>query len=774
VTSILGILKDKTSFRKPIRSGGSALIQLSRTDTKITALAEERSSGKKYAGGFATSLADILISTDSSLDDLDFIAVSSCCEPLGEVLHGLPDLGPAQLVPVGHHESHATLAFLGSGYDEALVVVSDGGGDVLDQYEECDYRWWLHPREQLTFWHGSRHSGLTLLDRDFGGPLETGFGEFYRSVSYFLGWHGSRHASKVMALAAYGHRSHHWPEVFQFGADGHLRSTLLNNPDDPIGMIATMGSDFGLDLGEPRRPHAEILEVHRNLATYTQAELERAMVVRLKALLAQTGLRRICLSGGVALNVVANGALQKKLRVPIYVTPAPADDGQPLGNALSVWWRNMPEFGALRKFRITRSSDAQLGPPRALTSATVSGALVKHGMADCAVFEYSSSALTVAKVLAAGSLVCVFQDRSEYGPRALGSRSILGDPRLKDGRARFNQVKGRDWFMPFAPSVAADIGLAWFSAAPIDSPFMSFANDINPEHLERIRAVSANDGTGRVQTVSPDDKFIADVVREFHTQTEVPMVLNTSFNKGGHPIVESVDDAFASFADMPINIMAFGRFLIVKSLSPDLISADVMPSQFPIDAVIVNDGQKEVLELSKLTSRECIRKVQERTGLIVFVRSELPLYRDFLDRLRRGKKRSTIRYRKGAVEIPSFNQLPLYETPDYGVGDRSKPTALVEITNIRYQIFGELTERDAVTDGFSSLAEMRRELTEIYKDLRDDEWVTIYSIELKEDYLAGAGAQPDASLAREPRRARAHAASMMSRQARRRRIARGG
>ena len=735
VISIAGILKGETSFGKNIRTGGAAYIELKDDASRIIALAEERSTGLKYAGGFQSSLRDVLLSANSSLEQLDFIGVSSCCEPLQDVLKGLPDLGPACLVAIGHHESHATLAFHGSGYEDALVVVSDGGGDILDAYDDGDRRWCLHHREQLTYWHGSRSHGLELLHRDFAEPLETGFGEFYRAVSYFLGWHGSRHASKVMALAAYGKRPYNWPNVFELDEDGTLHSVLENNPDDPIGMIVKLGVEFGLDLGEPRRPNSEILEIHRNLAAYTQSELERAMVARLTNLVTETGFQRICLSGGVALNVVANGVMQKKLRIPIYVAPAPSDDGQPLGNALAVWRKNMPDLGGLKKFKISNSSEAQLGPKRNMSSATVSSALSKHSLDWCAVFEYSSSAPVVARVLAAGSMICVFQDRSECGPRALGSRSILGDPRLEDGRALFNQMKERDWFMPFAPSVGSEIGEVWFSA-PIESPFMSFAIDFAPTQLERVRAVSSNDGTGRVQSVcAEENSFIANVVREFHSITDVPMVLNTSFNKGGQPVVETVDDAFSSFAEMPINIMAFGRFLIVKSLSPELIGAKVMPKQFPIDGAIVRDGERYDLALSKLTSRECIRTVQERTGLVVFIRSELPLYAGFLERLREGKKRSTIRYRKGAVELPSFKRLPLYETADYGVGDRSSPTAIVEISGIRYQIFGELTEEDAIVDGFTSLAEMRHELTEIYKDLRDDEWVTIYSIELKEDYL---------------------------------------
>jgi len=731
MTLIAGIIKGRTSFNKTIRSGGAALLEIGPEESRITALAEERATRTKYASGFQASLPEVLASVDASVEDLDLVAVSSCCEPQKCAAQGLPDFGSAGIITVGHHESHATLSFLGSGYDEALVVVSDGGGDVLDDY--CGNKWWLHPREQFTFWRGHRSSGLELLGRDFAEPCETGFGEFYRAISYFLGWHGSRYASKVMALAAYGQRPADWPSIFEIDSEGSLRCAVENHPDDPISMVVQLGAKFGLDLGEPRRPNAEILEVHRNLAAFTQSELERGMIERVSYLLKKTGLRYVCLSGGVALNVVANGAMQKRLGVPLYVPPAPSDDGQPLGNALSVWWKTRSGIGNFRKFKICTSVEAELGPRRTLSSAMVSGGLLKHNLHQCAVFEYSSSAPVVARVLNAGSMACVFQERSEYGPRALGGRSILGDPRLKDGRALFNQLKGREWFMPFAPSVGSDIGETWFTRS-LDSPFMSFAVDFAPTGIEKARAVSSNDGTGRVQSISEDDQsFISDVVKGFYSISGVPMVLNTSFNKGGQPIVETVDDALISFGELPINILALGRFLIVKSLSPELIRAEVMPKQFPIDGTIVRDGERLELPLSKLTSRECIRTVQERTGLIVFIRSELPLFADFLERLRRGEKVTTIRYRKDAVEVPSFKYLPLFETPDYGVGDRSTPTATVEIRHFRYQVFGELTEHDAIADGFDSLEEMRRELKTIYKGLQDDEWVTIYSIGLKQD-----------------------------------------
>lgn len=734
----IGIFKAETVFGKRIRSGGAALVDATKSEPHIVALAEERVTGEKYAGGYSQALAAICQSEELAIDEVTAIGSSTCCEPIENSIVGLPDdLGftRGKLVPVGHHESHATMAFLGSGFDEALVVVSDGGGNVLDHHTGDE--WWGHPREQLSYYVGNRRTGLALLDCDFTEPYEVGFGEFYRAVSYFLGWPGSRHASKVMALAAYGSRPSTWPSAFG-SESGRLTSILKNEPQAPIDMIIDLGLRLGVDLGEPRAPGAEILEVHRNLAAYTQAQLEVEQTKRIRGLLRATGLKRVCLSGGIALNVVANGVIQEALKVPVYVASAPGDDGQALGNALSLWWKEARadcKSLPLKSFRLTSTSSASLGPTRKIDSAAVSAALGDSGHPDYTVFEYSSSAPVVAKALSRGATVCVFQERSEYGPRALGSRSILGDPRAEDGRALFNQLKNRDWFMPFAPAARFEddeVASIWFSA-PVASPFMSFAIKFSEDRRDLIRAVVSNDGTGRVQSIAREDpSFIAEVVREFENITAVPMVLNTSFNRGGRPIAETIDDALSTFVSLPINILALGRFLVVKLLSPDLIEADVMPSAFVVEGYIVKNGSRKALGLLNLNSRECIRVVQQSTGTVVFVRSEIPLFGPYLEWLREGRKVTTIRYRKGAVELPKMSELPLYETEDYGVGDRTTPTATVRIKSFRYQIFGELTESDAIRDGFQSLGHMREDLAKIYPKLSDNEWVTIYDIGLVE------------------------------------------
>jgi len=720
---ILGLTKGETTFGKQLRHGGSAIL----VDGEIVcALAEERVVGVKYASGFSASVDRVLRANELDLKDIHVIAVSTCCETERDALIGHEFAGDPRLVAVGHHQSHGAFAFSASGYDRALVVVIDGGGNVLS--DRADPNWWRQPREQHSYYLATRRRGLELVARDLSAPLEVGFGEMYRAFTYFLGWHSSRHASRLMALAAHGRRELFKTDMYEIAA-GQICSPIDNDPPRPVDMVLRLGDKLGIDFGEPRSPGEEILQIHRDVAAFVQDQLELTLLRRLRALKRTLHFDKLCLAGGVALNVLANGRLlREEICDEIYVPPAPADDGQCIGNAI-VAGMNGAAVPTVKP--ITTSSAAALGPRVTVDSSAVSDALHRAGKIRYTVFENPNIPATVAGFLAGGAAVIVFHGRSEFGPRALGQRSIFSDPRNREIRPLFNGIKGREWFMPFAPTVLGERVGEWFEHE-VSSPFMSFAVAVKEELRELIPAVVSTDGSARVQTVmSGEQSLIRDVIVQFEKLTGVPMVLNTSFNRGGMPIVETVDDAIATFADMAVNIMVLGRFIIVKNLSPQLAEMGILPAIYDINASVVQGQGRAELSLRGMPSRQIVRQVQQVTDAIVFVRHDFPLYGPYLEWLRAGRKVTTIRYRKGGVEVPKQAVLPLYETPDYRpVSDRKAPAASVRVHAIRYQRFGELTEEDAQRDGFNSLPEMLADFKHIYPKLREEDWVTIYRIRL--------------------------------------------
>lgn len=379
---------------------------------------------------------------------------------------------------------------------------------------------------------------------------------------------------------------------------------------------------------------------------------------------------------------------------------------------------------------ITKSADAFLGPSNEVDSKSVAYALADTGHKSYIVFETSDFSDLVAQMLASGAAVCIYQKRAEFGPRALGSRSILTDPRRPDAVSRLNTLKSRDWFMPFAPAVLQEQMTEWFTP-DVESPFMSFAVQATPQAVRELPAILNADYTSRVQTVGPDDATpLRGILLKFASYTKIPVLLNTSFNLGGEPIVETVPQAIESFSSMPINALGIGRFVVVKSLSPDL-------GDLPVSATIsdlemeVFKGHKSVPEIiPRMRPHGRMRKIQDLTGMVIFVRTELPLYGEYLNWVREGRKVTTIRLRKGAAEVPFSSVLPLFETSDFGPGDRSRPTEYVKISALRYHRWGDLSADDAARDGFKSFRDMRKALTEIYPHITDEDWVTVYDISL--------------------------------------------
>jgi carbamoyltransferase len=727
---ILGINKGCTLSGKQLKFGGAAIYD----DGRMVAVGEERVTGRKYAGGYEAALSELLRTGGWDLaKDFDHIAVSSCCESRAASLRGHELEGHEKLIGIQHHFSHAALAFFGSGYDRALVMVADGGGNTLGDSAEPSPQWWHEPREQCSYYLGEKNR-LTLIGRDFEQPFEVGFGEIYRAFTYFLGWHSSTHASKTMALAGHARRDGVRSELFDLD-HGRLAVPIQNDPDEPLGMVVRLGEILGTDFGEPRLPGSAILRIHRDVAMFVQMGIERAMARRLRGLKREFKVDKLCIAGGVGHNVVANGRMLSVFPGGVYVPSAPGDEGQCLGNIYATMHEMVVKSSTLA---MRRSSSACIGPGMKIDSAGVARGLKDAGLASYVVFETTDYCDLIARFLAAGALVCLHQPRSEFGPRALGARSILADPRRSEVTAELNMLKRRDWFMPFAPSVLSSRMDGWFRSVPSPSPFMSFAIMATAKAQKHIPAVVNADGTARVQTVEDDeDTPFARILKQFEKYTKIPVLLNTSFNLGGKPIVETIEQAISSFREIPVNVLGLGRFVVVKSLSPT--SADLPLADLPLEGGTLARIDLRIWTAEGIVSVQTatgsvgtiVRRLQECTDSVVFVRTELPLYGQYLDWLREGRKVTTIRFREGVVEIPCRDVLPLYETDDFGPRSRRSPTDYVRISAIRYQRFGDLTEMDAQRDGFESREHMRTALREIYPTLSDKYWVTIYDISLE-------------------------------------------
>jgi hypothetical protein len=299
--------------------------------------------------------------------------------------------------------------------------------------------------------------------------------------------------------------------------------------------------------------------------------------------------------------------------------------------------------------------------------------------------------------------------------------------------SRLNALKEREWFMPFAPTILREAMAEWFAPAA-DSPFMSFTVQAMPRTVRELPAIVNADCSARVQTIGPDDETpLRGILTKFAEHTQIPVLLNTSFNCGGEPIVETVQQALESFSNMPVNALGIGRFVVVKSLSPDVGDLPISATISDLHIEVYVDGDAAPVVVSGMRPHVRIRQIQALTDRVVFVRTELPLYDEYLQWLREGRKVTTIRLRKGAVEVPFSSELPLYETTDFGPGDRSRPTEIVKVSGLRYHRFGELTPQDAIRDGFKSYGDMRRALGKIYPQINDEDWVTVYDISLVPD-----------------------------------------
>ncbi|MFN2489993.1 MAG: carbamoyltransferase [Actinomycetota bacterium] len=431
----------------------------------------------------------------------------------------LGGLDPAIVRFVPHHVAHAASAYLGAPYPSSAVMVLDGRG------ERTSY---LAGR-----WTGEQLEVLATQS------LPHSLGLMYEEVTEHLGFRRSSDEYKVMALASYGKptRLADLRRLVASAGDGGFRV----EPIEWDTLVKRRSS------GEEWDPE------HADLAASVQVRLQEVLLELARWLHERSGESSLAMAGGVALNCVANSILAREGPFErIWVQPAAGDAGTALGGAMFL----AHELGDV----VEPMGTAALG--RSWTDDELERRLEAAGVA----YERPADvAEAVAEVLASNGVVAWYQGRSEWGPRALGHRSLLANPTRSRNLERLNDIKGREQFRPVAPMVSVERAAEIFEG-PLPSPYMLFTHDVRPGWAERIPAVVHVDGTARIQTVDPDDEpLVARLLAAFERRTGVPVVVNTSLNTAGRPMVDDPRDALECFGSSPVDALALGPFLVRRS-----------------------------------------------------------------------------------------------------------------------------------------------------------------------------------------------------------------
>jgi carbamoyltransferase len=425
---------------------------------------------------------------------------------------------------VEHHIAHAASAFHASPFQHAAVLTLDGRGEKATTGYSIGDGNQLHWLGQVNFPHS-----LGLL---------------YEDVTSYLGFQRSSDEYKVMALASFGRPRYlsDFREIIHLQSDGQYTIAPLHLEER---------------FGQARMKGGPLEQRHFDIAHSLQVALEETVLELVQWLHDKTSMEDLCMAGGVALNCVMNARVRDKGPFQhVWVQPAAGDAGTALGAAL---WIDAQERGKGDDERRYYMDHAFLGP--AYSDDEIEQFLL---WAKLPYRRLNAVADEVADILTQDKVIGWFQGRMEFGPRALGARSILASPLHASMQARLNEIKDREDFRPVAPVVLEEEARNWFANADV-SPFMLFVYDVLPNKADLIPAVRHVDGTARIQTINRQQNALYyDVIRAFQTRTGVPVLVNTSFNTRGEPIVCSPRDALECFWTSPLDALVIGSFLLEK------------------------------------------------------------------------------------------------------------------------------------------------------------------------------------------------------------------
>ena len=587
-----------------IARGHNAGVCLLKNGEVVFSIEEERLTRHKYDGGPLASMIKILEYTDK----LDFLVVAhtqALRETAGRIDYTGDDIytglarklnlidrkkdiyNHPQVIDLSHihHKLHAACAFYRSGFKEAAALIVDGAGTFIplkvgneqtiawetESIFDCSY-----PSKFKTVYKhlGLRGPSIGAHDiaHDAGvmgeeGTFElaltdrAGITKVYEAVTEYCGF-SSIEAGKTMGLFPYGKKNDNIPNLFETNSVIPLSNRNLIVPNYPNGAI--VNNLLFEELIESEADDVTTLENRRDLAYACQTQTQAQVVKLIKKAAELTGQTKVVISGGYGLNCVANYHYLEQLQgtgIEIYVEPISNDAGTAMGAAM-MFYREFTKDKTV--FEINHN--LYLGPKYDYSADQIDS-VVNAFDAEIEDADYDK----VVELLTNRNIVAMFQGGSENGPRALGNRSILFDPREKDGKDFVNLVKRREYFRPFAGTILKEHAHEWFDLRGKDeSPSMMYAVNCQPGVEEKIPSIIHVDGTCRIQTVTEQQNHhFYNLIKKFYDKTEVPILFNTSFNLGGDPLVETLEDAVATLEKSDIEYLflpEYGKLITVKNL----------------------------------------------------------------------------------------------------------------------------------------------------------------------------------------------------------------
>jgi len=575
----------------------------------VLSIEEERLSRHKYDGGPLASMVKILEYTKKldylviahtqplgSAGTIDFTGddiYTGMARKLGLIDRNQDPYDHPQVIDLSrtHHKLHAACAFYRSGFKSAVSVVVDGAGTFipmnigrsqemsweLESIFSCEY-----PANIKTLYKhqaGKGPWGSALIPQvDSSGEDETGTHELildesagitkaYEAVTQYCGWPPIE-AGKTMGLFPYGKPNKKVPKIYTDGGGGLWKTSDRNVivPTYPNGAVVNEGRYEFLYTPEDCKD-LTLLENRRDMAYAIQVESQQMVLDLIRKAVEMSGNNNVVLSGGYGLNCVANYWYLDQLKdenINLFVEPVSNDAGTAIGAALLTYHR-ITNSKKIKK----QIDNLYTGPSYMYTEQQIQEVASKYNANSVTQSSYED----VIDLITDKNIVALFQGRSEAGPRALGNRSILYDPRDPDGKDHVNRIKRREYFRPFAGSILKDYVHEWFDLRGMDeTPFMMYAVNCRDGIEEKIPAIIHVDGTCRIQTVTQEqNKHYYNLINTFYERTGCPIIFNTSFNLGGEPLVETLDDACRTLANSLIEYLYLPEYqtlITIKNETP--------------------------------------------------------------------------------------------------------------------------------------------------------------------------------------------------------------